>query len=50
MNALVADMEGIEVLKGIAGQVRAMLDPDPKRRPTEATDCLFELHSTHHDV
>merc|ERR1719362_1063909 len=44
LNALVTQMEGIAILQGIGEQVRAMLDPDPTRRPTEATDCLFELH------
>ena len=50
VNTLVANMESRVGLQEIAQQVRAMLNSDPTCRPTEATDCSFELLSTHQDV
>ena len=50
VNTLIAEMEGTVILQRIAQQLRAMLDRDPKRRPQNADDCLFELLPEYRDI
>ena len=44
VSSLVADVEGVAVLEGIGQQLRAMLDPNPRCRPQEVTECFFDLN------
>ena len=50
VEALIQNIERKAGLQEIAQQMREMLDSDPTLRPTEATDCFFEVHPTHQDV
>ena len=49
VQTMLTNMEGRLVLEKIAQQIRKMLDPNPKCRPRQASDCSFELRQSYHE-